>query len=180
MTEYPLPSHYHVDKDGNVTDRWGVPATFEKEDKMNDTTFYMKGALYEVTDVGIEDRCHGFHPGELVEYVEEDEEGLYWFRRISDNLEQNLFPAQVMLRRTAPVETDTINPPYPPVETDAINPPHYQFTGGAQTIDITEHLSFCLGNVVKYASRAGRKGDPLEDLNKAKWYLDREIERLTE
>lgn len=42
-------------------------------------------------------------------------------------------------------------------------------------------LGFCIGNAVKYISRAGKK-DPakkLEDLKKARWYLDREISRLT-
>ena len=42
-------------------------------------------------------------------------------------------------------------------------------------------LGFCLGNTVKYISRAGKK-DPsktLEDLEKARWYLDREIKRLS-
>lgn len=40
-------------------------------------------------------------------------------------------------------------------------------------------LGFHLGNVVKYVSRAGRKGDRLTDLRKARFYLDREIERET-
>jgi hypothetical protein len=39
-------------------------------------------------------------------------------------------------------------------------------------------LGFHLGNAVKYILRAGRKGDRLEDLKKANWYLEREIERL--
>jgi hypothetical protein len=40
-------------------------------------------------------------------------------------------------------------------------------------------LGFCLGNVVKYISRAGKKSDKnLEDLEKARWYLNREIETL--
>lgn len=62
---------------------------------------------------------------------------------------------------------------------DAINPQHYQ-DGGIQTIDFIEakSLNFHLGNVVKYVSRAGKKGDRLEDLLKAQWYLQREIERL--
>lgn len=56
------------------------------------------------------------------------------------------------------------------------NPKHYQFSNGAQVIDITENLNFNRGNIVKYVSRAGRKsGDPLEDLRKAKFYLEREI-----
>lgn len=60
---------------------------------------------------------------------------------------------------------------------DAINPRHYEF-GDVQPVDIAEHLSFNAGNIVKYVSRAGRKGDALEDLNKARWYLDREIARI--
>ncbi|MEJ4139503.1 DUF3310 domain-containing protein [Corynebacterium marquesiae] len=60
---------------------------------------------------------------------------------------------------------------------DAINPTHYQgFTGGAQPIDIAEHLTFNLGNVVKYCARAGRKDDRLQDLHKALYYLQREIQ----
>lgn len=62
---------------------------------------------------------------------------------------------------------------------DAINPKHYQL-GDVQPVDIAEHLSFNLGNVVKYVSRAGRKGDALTDLNKARWYLEREIGRLSD
>ena len=62
---------------------------------------------------------------------------------------------------------------------DAINPQHYKL-GGVQPVDIAEHLSFNLGNVVKYVSRAGRKGDAVEDLLKARWYLDREIGRLSD
>lgn len=62
------------------------------------------------------------------------------------------------------------------------HPPHYAdgWSNGAEVIDLTEHLSFCAGNVVKYVSRAGRK-DPdkyVEDLEKARWYLDREIARV--
>jgi hypothetical protein len=39
-------------------------------------------------------------------------------------------------------------------------------------------LGFCLGNCVKYIARAGKKGDAIEDLEKARWYLDREINKL--
>ncbi|MGW0245089.1 DUF3310 domain-containing protein [Nocardia goodfellowii] len=66
---------------------------------------------------------------------------------------------------------------------DIINhPTHYAdgWTGGAEVIDITEHLNFCRGNAIKYLARAGKK-DPskeLEDLKKARWYIDREIQRL--
>jgi hypothetical protein len=63
--------------------------------------------------------------------------------------------------------------------TDAINPPHYQaHPSGVECITVTEHMNFCLGNAVKYIWRAGLKGDAVEDLEKARWYLDREIERI--
>lgn len=58
---------------------------------------------------------------------------------------------------------------------DTLNPTHYK--GDVQPIDLIEAqgLGFNLGNVVKYICRAGRKGDLLEDLKKARWYLEREI-----
>lgn len=60
---------------------------------------------------------------------------------------------------------------------DNVNhPPHYNaHPSGIEAIDICEHLSFCLGNAVKYVWRAGQKGDRIEDLKKALWYLDREL-----
>lgn len=61
---------------------------------------------------------------------------------------------------------------------DAVNkPPHYT-TGGIEVIDFIEakDLNYRLGNVVKYVARAGKKHtDPIEDLKKARFYLDREI-----
>jgi hypothetical protein len=59
------------------------------------------------------------------------------------------------------------------------NPPHYtNHPSGVECIAIAEHMNFCLGNALKYLWRAGEKGDALEDLKKARWYLDREIVRL--
>jgi len=60
-------------------------------------------------------------------------------------------------------------------EVSAVDPDHYKF-GGAEVIDLTRHLGFLEGNVVKYVARAGRKGDRLEDLKKARRYLDWAIE----
>lgn len=60
---------------------------------------------------------------------------------------------------------------------DMINrPPHYKL-GDREVIEITEHLDFLSGNVVKYVCRAGRKegSSSLEDYLKARWYLDRLI-----
>ncbi len=59
------------------------------------------------------------------------------------------------------------------------NPPHYTFSR-IEVIDAIEtwQLGFHLGNVVKYVARSAHKGQQLEDLKKARWYLDREIQRL--
>lgn len=62
---------------------------------------------------------------------------------------------------------------------DPVNhPPHYK-TGGIETIDFIEAkgLNYHLGNVVKYITRADHKGNRKEDLQKALWYLQREIEK---
>jgi hypothetical protein len=63
---------------------------------------------------------------------------------------------------------------------DMVNsPPHYT-TGGIGTIDFIEakELNYHLGNVVKYITRSDHKGDKLKDLEKAQWYLNREIDNL--
>lgn len=56
--------------------------------------------------------------------------------------------------------------------TNNINPDHYRH-GGVETVDFIEakRLDYHLGNVVKYVARAGHKGDEIEDLQKALWYL---------
>jgi len=63
---------------------------------------------------------------------------------------------------------------------DVVNhPQHYTIhPSGIETIEITEHMNFCLGNVIKYLMRAPYKGKQIEDLEKAAWYLNREINRL--
>jgi hypothetical protein len=65
--------------------------------------------------------------------------------------------------------------------TDNVNhPPHYK-AGGIETIDFIEakSLNYNLGNVVKYITRADHKGNKLEDLAKAQWYLARELKNLS-
>jgi len=58
------------------------------------------------------------------------------------------------------------------------NPKHYtSHPSGIDCIQITEHMGFCLGNAMKYVWRADLKGDAIEDLEKAVWYIRREIER---
>jgi hypothetical protein len=63
---------------------------------------------------------------------------------------------------------------------DPVNhPPHYTaHKSGIECIQVTEHLSFCVGNAIKYLWRADLKhDDAIEDLKKAAWYINREIER---
>lgn len=63
---------------------------------------------------------------------------------------------------------------------DVVNhPPHYTF-GQFEVIDVIEdwELDFHLANVVKYVARFDKKGDPLENLKKARFYLDRKIANL--
>jgi hypothetical protein len=59
---------------------------------------------------------------------------------------------------------------------DKINPDHYK-TLPVECIEVTQHMNFCLGNVMKYIWRCDHKGNAIEDLKKAKFYLEKEIER---
>lgn len=65
---------------------------------------------------------------------------------------------------------------------DPVNHPSHYTYGSIETIDFIESMGlgtdFCLGNVIKYVSRAGHKGDAVEDLRKARWYLNRAIMEL--
>lgn len=73
---------------------------------------------------------------------------------------------------------------------DEVNKPQYYAETKIEVIDYIEdkQLDFCLGNVVKYVSRAGRKHSAsmdnkekeIQDLEKAKWYLERRIKELKE
>ena len=77
-------------------------------------------------------------------------------------------------------------------KTDNVNhPAHYTWLKdlcGIEVIDITRHMNFCLGCAIKYILRAGHKKDAsltdtdkqVEDLNKAIWYIQDEIKRITE
>lgn len=64
------------------------------------------------------------------------------------------------------------------MEHDPVNHPrHYtQHPSGVECIEITEHMNFCVGNAIKYLWRADEKGG-LEDLKKAAWYINREIQK---
>ena len=63
---------------------------------------------------------------------------------------------------------------------DPVNhPKHYtSHPSGIECIEVTEHMNFCLGNATKYIWRSNDKGSRIEDLEKAIWYIKREIKRL--
>ena len=86
-----------------------------------------------------------------------------------------------------PVEQTIIEKVEPEVKTielpkqeDVINHPSHYTRGKIEVIDFIEdqQLPYHLGNVIKYIARAGYKGDKLEDLKKARWYLDRYINKV--
>jgi len=59
-------------------------------------------------------------------------------------------------------------------------PKHYNIhPSGVECIEIVEHMNYCLGNAIKYIWRHKNKNG-IEDLEKAKWYIDREIKKLKE
>ena len=68
-----------------------------------------------------------------------------------------------------------------PTESPIDHPPHYNdHPSGVECIQIAEHMTFNLGNAIKYIWRAGLKGRQKQDLETARWYIEREIERLEE
>ena len=101
-------------------------------------------------------------------------------KEYGETIEERMIRIRDAARRLAlarPIETP---PAVVEATPDTVNhPPHYK-VGGIETIDFIEakKLDYNLGNVVKYITRADHKGNKLEDLRKAQWYLTREIETL--
>lgn len=94
-----------------------------------------------------------------------------------------------MSRKTAalPRMPDGFDPPSAAlIQPDPVNhPAHYTSSpavcgecgAGIECIQIVEHMGFNPGNAVKYLWRADLKGAAIQDLEKARWYVDREIQR---
>lgn len=68
---------------------------------------------------------------------------------------------------------------------DPVNSPAHYTSGGIETIDYIkakltpeEFVGYLKGNVIKYTSRAGKKADLIQDLEKAQWYMNRQIKEL--
>ena len=99
-----------------------------------------------------------------------EEEDVFWVCDMCGGKE-NLRGANAAV---GPLHVCTGDPEHDPVD----HPQHYvSHASGVKCIQITEHMGFCLGNAVKYIWRADLKDDALEDLRKARWYIDREIAR---
>ena len=77
----------------------------------------------------------------------------------------------------------TIRKEYDPVN----KPAHYNLSGGIECIDYIKQvltldgfIAYCQGNMIKYQHRHGYKGNPVQDMEKAQWYLDKMIEAMKE
>jgi len=77
------------------------------------------------------------------------------------------------IKRNQAIQVEMFEP-----KSDTVNHPAHYKIGGIETIDFIEakQLDYNLGNVIKYVTRADHKGNKLEDLRKAQWYLTRAIE----
>jgi hypothetical protein len=84
-------------------------------------------------------------------------------------------------------QLDTIATPSDCEEDRVNSPAHYtSHPSGIEAITIAEHYNFCIGNAIKYLWRAGLKKEAslsarqkeIEDLNKAIWYIQRQIKNL--
>ena len=115
----------------------------------------------------------------------EENNGPSWRQRFDDSAEPNPdseagYPYTLPPDHGGYSHEDTHGDTWPADAPDMVaQPPHYtSHPSGIECIQVTEHMNFCRGNAVKYIWRAGDKGDEIEDLRKARWYLDREIARL--
>lgn len=81
-------------------------------------------------------------------------------------------PKKPVVPREQPMQIEMFEPPHDPVN----HPAHYK-VGGIETIDFIEakKLNYNLGNAVKYITRADHKGNRKQDLEKALWYIKREL-----
>ena len=100
-------------------------------------------------------------------------------KEYGETIEERITRINDSARRLAMTRAVLKDAPLPPAPDPVNNPAHYT-AGGIETIDFIEakKLGYNLGNVVKYITRADHKGNKLEDLRKAQWYLTREIATL--
>ena len=101
--------------------------------------------------------------------------GMAEHKKVMDETIANWKTPSVSTSNT-PMQIDMFEPEFD----DLVNHPAHYKVGGIETIDFIEakKLNYNIGNVVKYLTRADHKGNRLEDLRKAQWYLTREIGAL--
>lgn len=102
----------------------------------------------------------------------------YWFNEKCVNTEGRHFNVNMTSDECCDSHTEAyVKPKEETVE--AVNHPSH-YNKGIEAIEVIEswELNFSLGNAIKYILRAPHKGKQLEDLQKASWYINREIERL--
>ena len=168
------------------------------------TTEFEVGARVRVVDAGrgndakdgdtgvVVDKANGHLGGRVLHSVRLDRTGevskLFGYRLVAQD-EPSTYPlldlsAFTTAGRTLSYATGGVIEVDEGMTVDIVNnPPHYKFSNGAEVIDITENLTSNGGQAVQYIARSTRldgnnKGDVLEDLRKARWFLDREIERV--
>jgi hypothetical protein len=96
-------------------------------------------------------------------------------RESTDHLSSN---EKVWTKKVIETSSD-LNQPSVTIDDPVNHPSHYTWhPSGVEVIQITEHMNFCLGNAIKYILRSDHKKDQIQDLEKAVWYINREIERL--
>lgn len=120
----------------------------------------------------------GHEVGETVEISQEDKELAVYEEANLKFVFSNTESIEALICSLRELKTE-MEGGQPEEENDLVNhPPHYKkHPSGVECIQISECFNFNLGNALKYIWRADEKGSPLTDLEKAAWYINREIER---
>lgn len=157
----------------NTPDDYGmVEISREQFGLLKDRHFVWVIAKKDVVDIGDA-------PWDECTYFKNCEEGESLLATCRISGEESFFRASSLREIETPAESDGGQQALSN-STDPVNhPPHYN-TSSIEPIDVIEawNLGFCLGNTVKYIARAPHKGSEIEDLKKARWYLDRRIRQL--
>lgn len=122
--------------------------------------------------------CKGVWPNSDVDMVYFNEKPSWWFVANKHYNDDGEFEYSCTKEEFEKVAREMYSTGYVDAKCeDAVNNPKH-YTGhpsGIECIQITEHMGFNLGNALKYIWRCDLKQDAIEDLNKAKWYIEREI-----
>lgn len=120
----------------------------------------------------------GFRKGDVVEVDDPvpDHQGDVRARGITTLRDGEVTVGWISLSDLDPVPDEPATETTEATDDPVAHPNHYNsHPSGVEVIEITKHMNFCLGNVVKYVLRCDHKGKAIEDLKKARQYLDIEI-----